>query len=853
MQCPPDRMPTYEIPEITAAMVKQALGRKAKRTAAGQDSWHMDELASLPKEALEGLARLYNVMEQQQRVPFAMAQAWMALVPKSASASAPLAVRPISVLASTYRLWASLRASQVQAWADVTFHRWQVAYVKGRSARVPLAQLNVLMDQAVQNGEQLYVISLDASRAFPSVQRDQANALLKMHGFPPQLCAVTESLYELGVTTMRYAGHVVADRGFRLRKGIHQGCPLSILGFNILLTPLCRRLEEIHKIPLSIVYADDITVIARTYEQLVAALEDIEQHLRCLGIGLNPSKSQYWAAQHETRPVTVGGIPLKLQQHLTILGMTHSPHRQHRDTKNAFVQAYRRAAGVLSSLPMPVAYKENAVAAILLSAAACCPWQLYADAKLLSIMRKDLVIAARGYLQHGCRSTVVITAGLMKAHWLDPVVLPAVKLIKLLADVGPMATHPLNSAYKEAREPCSLVTVLAAYLKRLGTGLDDMTWYPLANEPLRLLGPSKNTKEAKSLWLHQVRDAVKHSAIASAAAHRHEFGDLRNAALDFDGSLKLYRTLKAGRQRAYLELALAGGMLTNERMHRHRGVPWTSCPYGCDTPDTEIHRFWGCPRWAASREGLGWAEALPPLTKCTGWFLKGHECSSVQIFALQRHLGRVIADATAQYHSRNRQPFGDYGSLEVQPDTCDGNDDGQDCGGEGDVGGGVPPPGAVASAGGHPCGAGFAALGGGALPVPPPVRESQVDEEDGSGVGNKQNQDSGGHDGGAKNQEQNRVPEHIHFGVRRLHGVPAYKRELVACRVCSKVGARCRLQHFIKRHEVCAGGVWGARPEHTSLTLYEKRLLSDAGIDTSFPASKKRRLGENAGLHADTW
>ena len=129
-----------ELPDITAEMVKQTLGRKAKKTAAGQDSWHMDELACLPLPALQGLADLYNAMEKQKKVPLAMAQAWMALVPKSAQAGPPSSVRPISVLATTYRVWASMRATQVQQWADATFHKWQVAFVKGRSPRIPLAQ-----------------------------------------------------------------------------------------------------------------------------------------------------------------------------------------------------------------------------------------------------------------------------------------------------------------------------------------------------------------------------------------------------------------------------------------------------------------------------------------------------------------------------------------------------------------------------------------------------------------------------------------------------------------------------------------------------------------------------------------
>ena len=53
--------------------------------------------------------------------------------------------------------------------------------------------------------------------------------------------------------------------------------------------------------------------------------------------------------------------------------------------------------------------------------------------------------------------------------------------------------------------------------------------------------------------------------------------------------------------------------------------------------------------------------------------------------------------------------------------------------------------------------------------------------------------------------------------------------------------------------ESCGGVSVDAAPSYTSLTVWERRLLDEAGVDTLFPASKKRRLGEGRGLHVDTW
>ena len=130
LQAPAGHVHEYQVPAITGEMLTETIAKKSKATAPGQDSWHLDELAALPPEALCDLARLLNRCEIEQKLPAAMTHAWVALLPKSEDATPPLAVRPISVLTAGYRVWASMRATHLQAWAA---SRFQAAYVRGRS------------------------------------------------------------------------------------------------------------------------------------------------------------------------------------------------------------------------------------------------------------------------------------------------------------------------------------------------------------------------------------------------------------------------------------------------------------------------------------------------------------------------------------------------------------------------------------------------------------------------------------------------------------------------------------------------------------------------------------------------
>ena len=268
-----------QLPLLCPRDLYKAIHQKNATTSPGPDSWHMRELQDLPLEATTGLTEILAEAEHQGRLPRDMVEGWMALVPKSKEASSPLAVRPISILSCVYRAYASLRASQLQPWAGVAYHEWQQAFIQGRSPRRHLSSLNLMLDEAKAGGVEKYVISMDASKAFPSINRRQAALLLREAGYPPQIIQIVESLYSEGQIRMRYAGSIVLEEPMKIRSGIHQGCPLSVLCFNMILAPLCEQLQKEAGVRFAVVFADDISVAVDSYDQLQLSLRIILDYL----------------------------------------------------------------------------------------------------------------------------------------------------------------------------------------------------------------------------------------------------------------------------------------------------------------------------------------------------------------------------------------------------------------------------------------------------------------------------------------------------------------------------------------------------------------------------------------------
>ena len=832
--------PRIELPPITGRLLRDVLREKNKNTAAGRHSWNMRELNELPEVALDGLAAILTRAVAITRLPKSMTGAWMAMVPKSTLPSPPLGVRPISILSSAYRLYASARTSQLQGWARSAFHDWQKAHVKGRSPRAQLARLSHLMDDAKLRGEELHVISMDASKAFPSVSRKQVRSLLLAEGYPSELFDTVESMYQQGGVRLRYQGSEVSEDEFKVCSGIHQGCPLSVLSFNILLAPLCRKLEALG-LPEGVVFADDMSFAARSCAQRDQALRISLDHMQGLGIQLNKNKTQYWSSREEHAGVWVGQDYVETRPEILILAMKFGPLHRHKERTQELLDTCRKSGTVLSNLPMTTTHRAAAMAGIVMPRLYHCPWNSYAEVKHLTAMRKDLINATHTYLTKGCRSAPAVAAHILKGHALDPLTAPMMRMLVYLELSGPFGVETVGRAYDSHMTPSSLASTFAANIRRLGGDYSDGIWTPTQGQPLSIIPPPGGLAERKR-WLHQWRVGLREASVGTFSGHRHEFRLLRGIQTDQTLTFRLQRRMAPGREKAALEVALMGGLLTNGRTQRHKGPPHNQCPWGCPTEDTEEHRYWYCPQWQWSRNMLDWVTAdVPAITRLVGWIPTGYPIGPAGIAATQRHMMRVVLGSTTDFQNRRRRDFEpDYDDLGRGDNGDDDDHDGPPRHGDGELREDGPVEGigrvrldSNPSSANAPIGPSIHdrnGLGGHGVVVPelpPRLRQPNLSEP---------------------------LPDHIRTGIRRIPALPHYQRALVSCKKCGAVGARTRLAQLLRKHNSCVGGVGDVGPVYLPLSVFEERLLRDSGTEwPEPPPNKRRRRMLEPQWHVDSW
>ena len=280
-------------------------------------------MCALPDIALQQLA---NAMEQKHELPDSLLSSWTAMINSSGKPVSPMKVRPISVLSVVYRLYAKSRLSTLEDWLDKALPPCIWSYIPGRDVRSPLMSLasRIENSQKPMVEEDTILLSLDLSKAFPSASREQMWAALSHLGLPSPILGTLTSMYQHGRTRMRLGGRIVCDRDYSLRRGIHQGCPLSVMAFLGLQAQIPSLIAaDCPRVSL-IIFADDVTLVSDSIQELERAAQLIARYYKDCHITLNPQKTRLWSAKGRRESIVLEGVQIEPLNRIKLLGVEYA-------------------------------------------------------------------------------------------------------------------------------------------------------------------------------------------------------------------------------------------------------------------------------------------------------------------------------------------------------------------------------------------------------------------------------------------------------------------------------------------------------------------------------------------------
>ena len=304
--------------EITMPELQWALGSLQSKKARGMDGFSNLELKQMPEDLRPSLLALLNKFTKDKRWPTELCHARMALLYKTDEVGDISMTRPITILASVYRLWAKLATKKMLAHIQAHLPKTLYGSVPGRCKMDMIGVVQTKIEKALPQGQDLCGISLDFSKAYNTLPRDilaKINQRLGMGEFWSPYHNFLGKLQRRHFTSAGSWGEAIYSS-----VGVPEGCPIAVVQM-ILITWLCTvyvRSEsqaEIHS------YVDDWVALLQQSDQALKAVQAIQCISGKLGMILSLKKSTIFA----TKAKLTNTIQGRLAQHGLALGTIRNP------------------------------------------------------------------------------------------------------------------------------------------------------------------------------------------------------------------------------------------------------------------------------------------------------------------------------------------------------------------------------------------------------------------------------------------------------------------------------------------------------------------------------------------------
>jgi len=207
--------------------------------------------------------------------------------------------RPIAILPCCYKLYTSVLCDDLHLWIQENslLHPYQRSLGPFNGCLEHNFLLRSLLDRYKhQLNLPLHLIFLDITDAFGTISISTIIVLLSRMGLGPKSCSLILSLYS-DCSTRFMCGNIITDE-IAINVGVRQGCPLSMLLFNIGINPILIALDNViaagaiianHRLSCA-AYADDLVVFSHTRPGLQNATDKAVEVAKTLNLTFNASK-----------------------------------------------------------------------------------------------------------------------------------------------------------------------------------------------------------------------------------------------------------------------------------------------------------------------------------------------------------------------------------------------------------------------------------------------------------------------------------------------------------------------------------------------------------------------------------
>ncbi|GFN89470.1 retrovirus-related pol polyprotein from type-2 retrotransposable element r2dm [Plakobranchus ocellatus] len=133
--------------------------------------------------------------------------------------------RTIALISHTSKIMLYIILERLKAKIENELAEEQSGFRPGRGTSDMLCSIQVMIEKVIESHKEAYIIFIDYSKAFDSVDHSLLFKTLTMMGFPPHHIVMIQSLYTNQEASIRWNNQ--HTESFKILKGVRQGCILS--------------------------------------------------------------------------------------------------------------------------------------------------------------------------------------------------------------------------------------------------------------------------------------------------------------------------------------------------------------------------------------------------------------------------------------------------------------------------------------------------------------------------------------------------------------------------------------------------------------------------------------------------
>ena len=242
--------------------------------------------------------------------------------------------RPISISSCDLKIITKAYSIKVGKYLEEIISDSQMGYVPGRNINFNNRILKLALDHCSSTNSDFSIMSLDAQKAYDSVDHSYICDTLKAYGFPDEFICAVNILNNNFQAQVQINGFI--SEAFPIRRGVKQGDALSCALFIIAIDPLIRNIELNNNIPAlvlsetckikALAYADDIAIVSKnTNSSFNNIFAEYGKLTEMSGLTLNADKTEILnlsqSNKHNTNASYLNeGLNISHKQQITICG-----------------------------------------------------------------------------------------------------------------------------------------------------------------------------------------------------------------------------------------------------------------------------------------------------------------------------------------------------------------------------------------------------------------------------------------------------------------------------------------------------------------------------------------------------